>query len=402
MDAAAQEQTLKRKLQVFLSDLQYMGTVAGFRHFTSYVRGREEMVLAINNSLQGGHAGELSGPSSRRQSVCPGDSLTSSQLPYDKGSLVLSHNTQLGLSGRREKGIGLPPASPAEEESNTDAETTLFLVAGYARYSCPYVWARSNHERLFKLSGNEASDRDSPLRLKSTAKWKDGDIHAIDIVSELVRLCTYPSPRNPFEVNLEYFQSLPQPEQLLASAAMVSMLQKIVVHTPDSKAYAGKVSEDLLHVTRLHFHSLRQLTETQSLPVLKQPHQQRQTSHGFHHKKRQQQQKQPHTQQLPQRSQPQQQARYPQSVPPQAIPQQNQQHRQLQQQQQPAPTRPPVSRNVQGGFNRPPTGAGYDPNQYMGSQQALPLNPNSGHVFGRGARGAFPGGFDRMPAPSLF
>ncbi|RUS91078.1 hypothetical protein EGW08_001206 [Elysia chlorotica] len=361
MDAAAQEHALKKKLQAFLCDLQYIGTTTGFRHFTSYVRGREEMVLAINNSLEGGHAGDFSLPSSRRQSVCPGDSLTSSQLPYDKGSLVLSHNTQLGLSGRREKGIGLPPASPAEQESNIDSETTLFLVAGYARYSCPYVWVRSNHERLFKLSGNRDNDKDSPLRLKSTARWKDGDIHAIDIVSELVRLCTYPSPRNPFEVDLEFFQSLPQPEQLLASAAMVSLLQKILIHTPDSKAYAGKVSEDLMHVTRLHFHSLRQLTEAQSLPVLKQPQlqnqQQRQATQGFHHKKRQQQQQQQsYAQQMPQRSQQPSPAQQP--VPPQALPpqQQQQQHQYRQPQLQPPPPAvagPPLSRNVHGGSNPP-------------------------------------------------
>ncbi|GFO09779.1 60 kda ss-a/ro ribonucleoprotein-like [Plakobranchus ocellatus] len=445
----AQEAALKKKLQVFLSDLQHMGTVAGFRHFTSYVRGREEIVLTVNNTLQGSLAGEFSAPASRRQSVCPSDSLTSSHLPYDKGSLVLSHNTQLSLSGRRERGIGLPPASPSEEENGKDNTTTLFLVAGYARYSCPYVWVRSNHERLFKLSGEEDSDRDSPLRLKSTARWKDGDVHASDIVAELVRLCTYPSPRNPFEVDLEYFQSLPQPEQLLASAAMIALLQKIVIHTPDSKAYAGKVSEDLRHISRLHFHSLQELTQTQSLPVLKQPQkqQQQQQKHrpqGLGQRNQQQHrhlQQQPHSpqsssthtahRQQPQQykyhqpvaqqptpsatSQQQQPYKFPQQPPTQTGQQQQQRYRYPQptqqqgmqlpppqgQPQQQARSMPPSS-VAQAGLRPSASGAGYSHNP-MGSAQATPpTNPNAARVYGRGPRGAFPGGFDRMPAPTLF
>lgn len=54
-----------------------------------------------------------------------------------------------------------------------DETSTLFLIAGYARYSCPYVWIRSNHQRLVKLMGEVETEKDSPLRLKSTASWKD-------------------------------------------------------------------------------------------------------------------------------------------------------------------------------------------------------------------------------------
>lgn len=54
-----------------------------------------------------------------------------------------------------------------------DETSTLFLIAGYARYSCPYVWIRSNHHRLVKLMGEVETEKDSPLRLKSTASWKD-------------------------------------------------------------------------------------------------------------------------------------------------------------------------------------------------------------------------------------
>lgn len=57
-----------------------------------------------------------------------------------------------------------------------DDKSTLFLIAGYGRYNCPYVWVRSNHERLVKLTG-ESREKDCPLKLKSTLKWKDNGMH---------------------------------------------------------------------------------------------------------------------------------------------------------------------------------------------------------------------------------
>jgi hypothetical protein len=48
---------------------------------------------------------------------------------------------------------------------------TLFLIAGYARYSCPYVWVRSNHQRLIRLTNDSTQEKDSPLRLKTTNRW---------------------------------------------------------------------------------------------------------------------------------------------------------------------------------------------------------------------------------------
>ena len=61
-----------------------------------------------------------------------------------------------------------------------------------------------------------------------------------DVVAELVKLCTYPSPRNPFAIDYDYFSMLPLSERVLATAAMVNLLQKILIHTPDQKMYAGQ------------------------------------------------------------------------------------------------------------------------------------------------------------------
>lgn len=259
---------MKKKLQLFLLEMFRIGTVRGFLHFSMYLRGKEELGLTVYHEPQ---------ISSRRCSIlhstapeiCAGESFTSSHLPYDQQALVLSQRTQIILSGMEERGVGLPPASPSDNEQQTDpaSKQTLFLIAGYARYSCPYVWVRSNHQRLMKMSRASDEGKDNPLRLKSTARWKDGDTHIWDMIAELVKLCMYPMPRNPFEVDTDYFRSLSTQQQLLSSAAMMVCLQKIILHTSDDRPYAGKVLEDLQIVSRIHYSALRTLVTAHQLPV---------------------------------------------------------------------------------------------------------------------------------------
>ena len=54
-----------------------------------------------------------------------------------------------------------------------DSSTTMFLIGAYTRYSRPYVWVRSNHERLIRFSSSEQSEKDFPLNLKTTSNWVD-------------------------------------------------------------------------------------------------------------------------------------------------------------------------------------------------------------------------------------
>lgn len=60
------------------------------------------------------------------------------------------------------------------------------------------------------------------------------------MIAELVKLCTYPSPVNPFEVDYEYFNSLSLQDRVIATGAMVHCLQSIVLHTQDEKIYSEK------------------------------------------------------------------------------------------------------------------------------------------------------------------
>ncbi len=56
-----------------------------------------------------------------------------------RGSVFISQKRQRRLSGYGFINVGLPPASPSGSEDDED-NSTLFLLAGYARYNCPYVW----------------------------------------------------------------------------------------------------------------------------------------------------------------------------------------------------------------------------------------------------------------------
>ncbi|KAK7499220.1 hypothetical protein BaRGS_00009480 [Batillaria attramentaria] len=283
MDAEEKEAALKKRLQQFLIEMFKMGTVRGFQHFSMYLRGKEELGVTVYHEPQMSRRCSVIQPE-----VAPGESLTSARLPYDPRALVLSHGTQQALSGMGDQGVGLPPASPSDNEMGSDSavHSTLFLVAGYARYSCPYVWVRSNHTRLMRMSGASDTEKDNPLRLKSTARWKDGDVFIWDIIAELVKLCMYPAPRNPFAVDLNYFLSLPLQQQVLSSAAMITCLQKIMLHASDDRPYAGKVLDELQLVSRLHYTALQSLAKQRQLPILEQHLQQQQNKRQAQAKQR--------------------------------------------------------------------------------------------------------------------
>ena len=68
------------------------------------------------------------------------------------------------------------------------------------------------------------------------------DVELWDVIAELVLVCTSPPPTNPFAVDLDYFDSLPVPERLLASAAMMNFL--LCVLNSGSRPYNNKSNID--------------------------------------------------------------------------------------------------------------------------------------------------------------
>lgn len=61
-----------------------------------------------------------------------------------------------------------------------------------------------------------------------------------DIVSELVCLCTVPSPSNPFALDTRYIRGLPLPERFLATGALLNFLEMYVVYGNQDELHYDK------------------------------------------------------------------------------------------------------------------------------------------------------------------
>lgn len=47
-------------------------------------------------------------------------------------------------------------------------------------------------------------------------------------MAEIVKLCMYPAPLNPFAIDFKYFEGLPLVQRVIATGAMAHFLQKVV------------------------------------------------------------------------------------------------------------------------------------------------------------------------------
>lgn len=242
---AEHKQSVTNRLAAFLQDCLSVGSLKGFKYFEVYLRGREELILRVyNDRLEGLADGK--GPLPTRQQP------NALSLAKSHNKLFLSAKTQKALNLTSLQ-VGLPPASPCDNELEKDTTKTAFLIAGYARYKCPYVWLRSNHKRLIKLQENQQIEEDNPLRLESVANWKTYDIKAWEIISEVISLALSPPPENPFTIDHTYFDSMPMEESIVCTGAMIEFLQKVFIKdTP----YSEMVLRDIGLLQQRHFRDL--------------------------------------------------------------------------------------------------------------------------------------------------
>mmetsp|Transcript_31661 Transcript_31661/g.51100 ORF Transcript_31661/g.51100 Transcript_31661/m.51100 type:complete len:220 (-) Transcript_31661:205-864(-) len=203
----------------FCKDSLRFGCLKGFKYFSLYLRGREELLVIVENRAQPGVT-----PRSNKASP----KYASYFHPIDNG---------------------LPPASPSERDpAEASPEETVFLIGGYARYKCPYVWLRSNHTRLRTSRG--PADKDLPLKLSTTEGWKTTNAKVWEIVAELVSLNTQPCPENPFALDIAFIETLPPLERSLVCAGLVSFLRELYL---SDASYSDLVYGDLCHIINSHF-----------------------------------------------------------------------------------------------------------------------------------------------------
>lgn len=247
------------KLAPFVSDLLRVGSVKGFKFFRFYLRGREELLITVMNQPR--NITPLPSPASSF-----GERYLKEHLPRNQDSLMISGRTQRRLSGYGYINVGLPPASPSDREITPHDElSTTFLIAAYARYNCPYVWVRTNHERLIRLESQQHSNsqkdadadakaKDSPLKLKTTSAWANKVVKVWDVIAEIVEVCCQPSPANPLAVDHSYFASLEGLDKILESSAMVYFLQRVL--DSGSHPFDDKVANDLRLLGQMHFEAV--------------------------------------------------------------------------------------------------------------------------------------------------
>ncbi|KAF9200886.1 hypothetical protein BGZ49_008871, partial [Haplosporangium sp. Z 27] len=172
----------------------------GFYYFEVYLRGREELLLHIYNDMKPVSNG-LGISTSQPNSIV---------LAKSRPTNVLSSRTLRSLKLYSPKPTP-PPMSPIDTELEKDETRATFLITGYPRYKCPYVW---------------------------------------DIMAEIITLTLSPSPINPFRINHAYFEALPLEECIIATGAMVDFLRRVYMkNTP----YTDSVYTDIKHLQKMHF-----------------------------------------------------------------------------------------------------------------------------------------------------
>uniref|UniRef100_A0A3B5L055 Si:dkey-19b23.7 n=1 Tax=Xiphophorus couchianus TaxID=32473 RepID=A0A3B5L055_9TELE len=227
MSSAGKEREQKRKLQHFLNDLALLGSLQGFKYFQPWLRGKEELLLTVVN-----------------------EDLVSFIRFADSHSKI-----NCLLNSRH-----LLPASPSEGEiAVPEVNCTLFLLAGYVKYGRPYAWIRSNHERLVSIGGMDSMVKDTPMKLKSITDWQTRGIRVWDIVSELVCLCSVPSPSNPLALDMRYIKTLPLHDRFLVTGALLGFLETYLIYGNRDELHYDKVVEEVKPLRRLHFQALLEL-----------------------------------------------------------------------------------------------------------------------------------------------
>lgn len=281
-NASKREREQKRKLQHFLAELALLGSLQGFKYFQPWLRGKEELLLTVVNEDTGRHspgyfvsrASSYSTTSSSSNSSDASPSSSSPSLASQcssplPGEPPPSRNTTSAHCLTQSEAVRdsnneehLLPASPSEREmAIPEINCTLFLVAGYVRYGRPYAWIRSNHERLVSIGGTDSMVRDTPMKLKSITDWQTQGIRVWDVVSELVCLCTVPSPSNPFALDMRYIKNLPLPDRFLATGALLNFLETYVVHGNRDELHYHKVVAEVKPLRRLHVRSLLEVQQ---------------------------------------------------------------------------------------------------------------------------------------------
>ncbi|KAJ2008486.1 hypothetical protein H4R26_000182 [Coemansia thaxteri] len=145
-----------------------------------------------------------------------------------------------------------------------------FLVAGYPRYKCPYVWLRTDHQRLIAKPSEDSLrgevEKDVPLRLESIDCWRQFDIRPWDVLVEVICTALAPPPENPFAIDYEYFGKITIEERVVVTGAMLEFLRRVYLR---HYFFSDIVLADIKQLQKIHFRDINVLREYQQNTVLR-------------------------------------------------------------------------------------------------------------------------------------
>ncbi|KAJ2025821.1 hypothetical protein GGI06_000423 [Coemansia sp. S85] len=232
------------RLSQFMADCMSVGALRGFAHFSVHIRSREEIILRIHP---------------------PSDTLPISSLTISEHvDKVQATEESRGLFQRTSGMEMAPDLSDYALELDTGVN---FLVAGYPRYKCPYVWLRTDHQRLV-VPAEEGQDveKDVPLRLESIDCWRLYDIRPWDVMVEVICTAVVPPPENPFAVDYAYFERITREERVVLTGALLEFLRRVYLR---HYFFSDVVMADIRCLQKLHFRDINVLREYQQSIVFR-------------------------------------------------------------------------------------------------------------------------------------
>lgn len=238
------------RVSQFMADCMSVGALRGFQHFSVHIRSREELILRV-----------CSQPAPNAFPIC---SLTiSSHLQtLQDNNLQMHPTTQQLMHSAGEEMSATRDLSDLELEKDTGGVN--FLIAGYPKYKCPYVWLRTDHQRLVDREDSTEAvvDKDMPLRLESIDCWRQFDIRPWDVLVEVICTCLQHgenSLENPFTLDYGYFEQIPLEERLVVTGAMLEFLRRVYLR---HYFFSDLVLADIKRLQKQHFMDINVLRES--------------------------------------------------------------------------------------------------------------------------------------------
>ncbi|KAI9357479.1 hypothetical protein BD770DRAFT_388825 [Pilaira anomala] len=219
------------RLTAFLQECLLLGSLRGFRHFETFVRGREELVLCVYANT---HKNTFT-------TLMP---LPVLETYYSNKQVSQWNSPEL--------------ISPLDTDLRQEKERTVFLVAGYAKYRCPYVWLRSHQEQLILSQPDQKEADDNPLQLTKTTEWKNSNVALWEIVSEILSMTT--STSNPFELDFDFIDHLPLEESVLLTGSLLEFLETVWVQADPTNTFSDKVYQDIEILRSRHLDNMYKFT----------------------------------------------------------------------------------------------------------------------------------------------